>query len=742
LSQNHIPFALPIGTVISGFEIIRVLGVGGFGITYEGYNPVTKRKAAIKEFFPRGIASRDNATQVVFSRQDQDVVSWALERFRRSTTELCDLRHPNIVDVLNYVPANETGYMFMEQVEGETLEQWLSRKGDGATYEELHAIIDPICDALEYVHKRQFIHRDIAPDNIMIRADGRPMLIDFGAIKVIAQTTQTKAASGRSYGVAKQHYSPPEQLDDEGVLDPRADIYAIGAVLYRAAAGKPPVDADKRKNDLILKGQDSYVPLAQVTKMPLPDSLVKTIDRALSLRPGERPASIAEFRAGMKGEAAPPAPDDDKTELGINEGATRAIGTAFGNVARPQEAPAQEPVRRPPPRQVQQPPQANAVSPIKEEPEAKRRGIPVFGIVAIAAVVLIIGGVFLSAVLFPPATGPNNNTNITDNNDNKNKDTKPKDDKQPGPGTTNPAARAQIERGDKLRNDGKHDDAVQAFSEAIRLDPKSAEAYRKRAEAWAFRAATTTEEQYEISIRDLNRALELAGNNLVERLDTLKVRAQVYGFQGKQDKQIDDLTEVIRAEPSSAENYDARGDAYATLGRHDLAVTDYTRAIRLNPKQWTYYSSRALSNKLIKDYIASVADYSDAIALHPNFASLYAWRGEVHVLRNDFDKALSDYGEAIRRETKNMNFYRDRAKVYVQRADRAGANRRDDLSRARADYDVILRDSGAGAGDYAQRGLILEKLGLRMEAISDFRAALARDSSNGDAQAGLRRLGG
>jgi serine/threonine protein kinase len=300
-----VPFALPLGTLIAGYEIKRVLGAGGFGITYEGYNPVTKRKAAIKEFFPRGIASRDNATQVIYAQEEAAVVNWALERFRRSTTELCDFRHPNIVPVLNYVPAHETGYMFMEQVEGETLEQWLRVRRDKVTFEEICAIIDPVCDALEYVHAKQFIHRDIAPDNIMIRSDGRPMLIDFGAIKIIAQETQIRSGSGqKSFAVAKQHYSPPEQLDQDAALDPRADIYALGAVLYRAVTGNPPADADKRKNGVILKNVDAYVPVAKAARIALPVGAAETIDRALSLKPEKRQDSIAEFRAALKGNAA------------------------------------------------------------------------------------------------------------------------------------------------------------------------------------------------------------------------------------------------------------------------------------------------------------------------------------------------------------------------------------------------------------------------------------------------------
>ncbi|HMN51417.1 MAG TPA: serine/threonine-protein kinase [Xanthobacteraceae bacterium] len=304
MAEQSVPFALPVGTVIAGYEIRRVLGAGGFGITYEGYNPVTKRKAAIKEFFPQGIASRNNATQVAYSDNDRDVVAWALDRFRRSTTELSDFEHPNIVPVLNYVPAHQTGYMFMEQVEGETFEQWLRGKGDAVRYAEICEILDPVCDALEYVHAKKFIHRDIAPDNIMIRADGRPMLIDFGAIKIIAQQTQLRGTQPKTYGVAKQHYSPPEQLDSDATLDPRADVYALAAVVFRAVSGEPPVDAEKRKTGIVLRNQDPFVSVSQVARIAIPELAAQAIDRALSLKPDERQDSIAEFRAALQDHAA------------------------------------------------------------------------------------------------------------------------------------------------------------------------------------------------------------------------------------------------------------------------------------------------------------------------------------------------------------------------------------------------------------------------------------------------------
>jgi serine/threonine protein kinase len=634
------PFALPIGTQISGYEIVRVLGVGGFGITYEGFNPVTRRRAAIKEFFPRGIASRENATQVVFSRQDTDVVTWALDRFQRSTTELCEFQHPNIVSVLNYVPANETGYMFMEQVEGETLEQWLRRKDVSLKFEEMQNVIAPICDALEYVHAKKFIHRDIAPDNIMIRKDGRPMLIDFGAIKIIAQTAQTRAASGRSYGVAKQHYSPPEQMDEDAELDPRADVYALGAVLYRAVSGHPPVDAEKRKNDLILKGADSYVSVAQTARIPLSQQVIDIIDRSLSLKPAQRPSSIAEFRAGLRGE-------DAKTAVVAPSKPVKVQPMPTPGFSGPGAKPAAESLGA----------GAGSAASASAPPMLAKSPKSWIGIAAVVTVILIVIGVFTASMFSPQST-----TTTTNNNQQQQQQQQQKQQ------TTTGNPRTALERAEKLAAENRTNEAIAAYSEALRL----------------------------------------AGSDTQIRLAALKGRAQRYGILSQYSEQIADLTDVIRFEPNNAQNYSARGTAFWFAKEYDRAISDQTRAIQLDTRNANYYAERGRTNLWKKDYISAIADYSDAIRLEPQPYSL-----------------------------------RGRSDSYVGHAEANPSTRVDYLNRAKADLDRVIRDGkGVTAEDYEKRGLIFEKLGNRIEALADFRAALARDSSRSISRQAIQRLGG
>jgi serine/threonine protein kinase len=290
--------ALPAGASIAGYNILRVLGSGGFGITYEAESPFTAKRVAIKEFFPRGIASRGEGTRLVYAAKDEELVQWALKRFESSTLDQCNLDHPNIVDVVHYVQDNGTGYMIMEYVEGETLEHWLCARSAPPRPEELQPLLSPVFSALEYLHARRMIHRDIAPDNIMVRADGTPMIIDFGAVKLIQQETQLRSDAGRSFAVMKQFYSPAEQVEAGGEIDHRADIYSMGAVLYRALAGQPPASAEARMQRRAMGKPDSYVPLDDHVPSLAPE-FSDAVDRALSFDARDRQARIGELRSEL-----------------------------------------------------------------------------------------------------------------------------------------------------------------------------------------------------------------------------------------------------------------------------------------------------------------------------------------------------------------------------------------------------------------------------------------------------------
>src|SRR5262245_7258072 len=162
--------------------------------------------------------------------------------------------------------------------------------------------IDPVLDALDYIHRHGLVHRDVKPDNIMITSDGRPVLIDFGALKIVE--LQTAAASRivrapTTYVVATPHYAPPEQYDKNAKPGPPTDVYAIAAVLYRAFGGHPPENAQDRTLALAGRRADPYVSLAHAARVDLAAPVVSTIDRALSYHAEDRPGSAAQLRAGL-----------------------------------------------------------------------------------------------------------------------------------------------------------------------------------------------------------------------------------------------------------------------------------------------------------------------------------------------------------------------------------------------------------------------------------------------------------
>jgi serine/threonine protein kinase len=303
LARHQISLALQPGTTIAGYEIVRPLGQGGFGITYEAINRVVKRRVAIKEFFPLGIASREGATQVIFPGDRDGIVGWALKRFAESTSALADLQHGSIIDVMNYVSDHGTGYMIMEHVDGDTFEDWLKARGGKTSLGEIKPLLDPICDALEYMHGRNLLHRDIAPDNIMLRQNGEPVLIDFGAIKTIEE--ETRARAGTSFPVAKRFYSSPEQTSGNSKLDGRTDVYSTAAVVYRALSGEPPADASERRAQVFDREPDPYKPLGKTGAHKMPAEIAAVIDSALSLRREERPSGVGVLRRalGWKGDA-------------------------------------------------------------------------------------------------------------------------------------------------------------------------------------------------------------------------------------------------------------------------------------------------------------------------------------------------------------------------------------------------------------------------------------------------------
>lgn len=283
--------ALQNGTELVGdYRIERVLGAGGFGITYLAEEIALGRSVTIKEYFPSDFAARSNAGDA--SPRSEGCSSdyrWGLDRFIEEAQTLAKFNHPNIVRVYRYFRANNTGYMVLHFEEGQSLKSWLKGLKRAPRQIELDKILSPLLDALETIHKEDFLHRDIAPDNIIIRKDGQPVLIDFGSARgEIASASKTVSA------LVKPGYSPYEQYAETSRQQgPWTDIYALGSTLYHAISGKRPPDAPSRMV------QDEYVVAGEVALSAYRPRFLKAIDKSLALPIEDRPQSIAAWRGEL-----------------------------------------------------------------------------------------------------------------------------------------------------------------------------------------------------------------------------------------------------------------------------------------------------------------------------------------------------------------------------------------------------------------------------------------------------------
>ncbi len=279
--------ALEMGTTLGEYQLKSVLGVGGFGMTYLAWDTNLEKHVAIKEYLPGDLALRAlDGSVVPVSTDHQYDYQWGLERFIIEARTLARFSHPHIVRVNRYFEANGTGYMVMDYEEGESLSQLLKR-APLPPEAELRHILLPLLGGLAAVHAAQFLHRDIKPSNIFMRANGLPVLLDFGAARSTSGGTRSLTA------VLTPGYAPLEQYTTDGKQGPWSDIYAMGGVLYRAVTDRNPPDAVSRvQNDALKEG----LATAQ-GRYSAP--LLRAIEWAMMVKPDLRPQRVQDWKAAF-----------------------------------------------------------------------------------------------------------------------------------------------------------------------------------------------------------------------------------------------------------------------------------------------------------------------------------------------------------------------------------------------------------------------------------------------------------
>ena len=305
--------ALPLGAILNGRYLVgKVLGIGGFGITYLGYDLTLEIKVAIKEYMPSALATRhsDQYTVALTGRVEEDYRN-GMERFLDEARILAKLQNtPNIVSVQNYFKENGTAYFVMEYIDGMSLKAYLSKNGDQIPWEQAIAILQPIMEALVQVHAMNLLHRDISPDNIYITTKGESRLLDFGAARFAL-------GDGKSVSVILKHgYAPEEQYSSHGNQGPWTDVYAMGATLYRCITGQLPPDSLERIHGDTIKTPSEL-------GVSVPSHVENAIMKALAVKTEDRFPNMEAFLGALSGRVSV----QDQVAVGISQ---RIQATAYG----------------------------------------------------------------------------------------------------------------------------------------------------------------------------------------------------------------------------------------------------------------------------------------------------------------------------------------------------------------------------------------------------------------------------
>ena len=330
-NRQKFPVALRAGTVLNNRYIVgRVLGQGGFGITYVAFDSQLQAKVAVKEYMPSDMATRvEGITVSIMMDTRAEDFTYGAERFQEEARTLAKfIGHPNIAGVSSYFDENDTSYFVMDYIEGVSFKSYIANNGGKVSIDETLNVMIPVLRALTAVHAEGFIHRDVTPDNIYISKDGNVKLLDFGSARYsIGDKSKSLDV------ILKVGYAPKEQYIRRGRQGPFTDVYSCAACFYAALTGYLPPESLERLD------HDELVPVSQAG-VDIPEWLDKAILKGLAVQPEDRFQSAAEFLDAIEnqlvvdvpaaGQTAPAQPVKKKFNPLVIGGIAAAIVVAVG----------------------------------------------------------------------------------------------------------------------------------------------------------------------------------------------------------------------------------------------------------------------------------------------------------------------------------------------------------------------------------------------------------------------------
>jgi serine/threonine protein kinase len=280
--------SLPPGILVGSYRIVRAIAKGGFSLIYLAHDEDGGEDVVIKEYMPKKIACRDRSWRVVPINPDYtENLHHGKKLFFQEVKALATLKHPNIVRVISFILAYDTGYLVMPNERGRNLGAYLQERKGGLSATFILDVFIPILDALALLHRNAMVHLDVKPGNIHLRHGNQPLLLDLGAVHPLNR--------GRPRGgqVITAGYSPVEQYFRAGEVGPWTDVYAVGASIRTCMEGHTPQPAPERQKE------DKLLPAKLVLKDRYPAFLLEAVDWSLSMDAARRPQDAAQLLTAL-----------------------------------------------------------------------------------------------------------------------------------------------------------------------------------------------------------------------------------------------------------------------------------------------------------------------------------------------------------------------------------------------------------------------------------------------------------
>jgi len=293
-------YCLQNGTPVDSYVIDRAIGGGGFSIVYLAHDANDGTQVAIKEYMPRKLAFRGEdgvSVHTIPETEAGDNFAHGRRMFFQEASTLATIKHPNIVNVVNFFRANGTVYMVMAYEKGINLQDYIKRHGGGLSEKFIRTVFPPLMDGIRVLHGMGLLHLDIKPGNIFLRPGGNPILLDFGAVHQMQNSRRYQPTQ-----VVTPGFAPYEQLTPGGYVGPWSDLYAIGASMRACIDGTTPPPAEERRM------KDTMKPAVQAFRKHYSTALLGAIDWAMEVDPLLRPQTVDQLLEAMNREDPPEEP--------------------------------------------------------------------------------------------------------------------------------------------------------------------------------------------------------------------------------------------------------------------------------------------------------------------------------------------------------------------------------------------------------------------------------------------------